>query len=516
MISPHRAYAVYQNFMPPLSQMAGSALKTSVAGGANGPSQTVQASPSGQAQTIGPATPLLLTQTFTSPSGYPLTLFTLPNGHRLMVEERPSDFIGVRTFVNSGSAVENGIKPSPLYPQSGLPSGIAHLDEHAHFLATQHFPQKNAITAALSQMGAQWNASTGEEQIQHELFFNREDLDKALRLHAESVLRPLYNASDIQQEKDAVINENLMRMGEVPYKMIDRFYELMFDRPFRQGLGALQDVQRTAPPDLQRFHNLAYAPTNLFTVVTGNVNPQQILTILAPDFLNNPSRNGFPNNAQLRLALKPGEKRVATVVDPRITNSRVHLGFPAPPVNNFRERMAMEFLAEILGGSRLSVLNQALVDRSGLATRVQVEAITLKQAGFCKFNVDTPVGKEREAASALLGQLALFQEGLVSQEQLAQTRQALIQRFRESFEQSRNASQRFGEEALNNTLPYLLNYEQIASLITPEDLRKVAQTYLNPNTYALVYGLPGTAPPSPPDLAVQAANFSSGFQGGTL
>src|SRR6185312_16203049 len=50
-------------------------------------------------------------QQFVSPGGYPLTVYTLSNGHRLMVEQRPSDYIGVRTFVDSGSVVEDAVKP---------------------------------------------------------------------------------------------------------------------------------------------------------------------------------------------------------------------------------------------------------------------------------------------------------------------------------------------------------------------------------------------------------------------
>ncbi len=439
--------------------------------------------------------PPLLTQTYTSPSGYPLTLFTLPNGHRLMVEQRPTDFIAVRTYVNAGSVMENAIVPSPLYANSGLPSGIAHLDEHAHFLATQNFPRKNTWTQAASRLGLNWNASTSDEIIQHKLFFNREDLPSALKLHAESVLRPYYNATDLQQEKNNVLNEFMYSMVAPSQKMNDQFTALMLDRPDRQTLGSPADVLGTTPADMQRFHNMAYLPTNLVTLVTGKVDPQQILNQLAPDLLSNPAQRPaqagvLPPHSALRLALKPGEVKVSTVTDPQLNNEVVWMGFPAPPWGNYRERMAMEFLSDMIGNSAVSVIKKTLVDQSGLATFAYMEYSPRKEIGFVNLKLVTPLGQSQQAASASLNQVAHFSERLIADEQLTQTRQALIQQFKEKMAHSNQPSNLLGEAAVTNSLPYVLNYEQLANQITAEDLRAVAQKYLTPNRYALVYGLP--------------------------
>jgi zinc protease len=428
---------------------------------------------------------------FVSPAGYPLTVYTLSNGHRVMVEQRPSDYIGVRTFVNSGSVVEDAVKSSPFYANSGLPAGLAHLDEHLHLTSTQNYPQKNGMAEALNRLGSRSNASTSDERIQHELFFNREDATQALRLHAESLLRPLLNAEEINQEKKNVWNENSFRLGEVPYKLNDRFCDLMFDRPGKQTIGTLQTLRDTTPDDIRRFREQAYMPSHMLTVVTGNVDPQQVYNTLAPEFLSNPIPNRFGRDAALQLALKPNEVRVATVTDPRISTGMVHLGFPAPPSNNYQDRMAMEFLTQILSLGPLSVLGQSLVNQKGLASRVHSSYQPLKQTGVCKFMLDTPLGKEREAASEVLNQLAKVAQGGISDEQVAKTRQVLVQNFRSRLESTEDATHWIGSEALGQTLPYALHYEQIANLVTAQDLQEVARRYLNPSRYALVYGLPG-------------------------
>ena len=439
----------------------------------------------------------LLKKEFISPAGYPLTLFVLPNGHRLMVEQRPSDYMGVRTFVGTGSIVENPVISSPLYGQTGLPSGIAHLDEHAHFLTTRNYPVKNSLINAINQLGTYCNASTDSEYIQHKLFFNREQLPEALRMHAESVLRPIYNADDLLQEKDNVKNEFAFRLGEVNGQLADKFEELMFDRPDRQTIGTLRDVENTTPEDLRRFRQLAYAPPNLLTIVTGNVSPQEVLQSLGPELLSNPVQPSFANNAHVRLALKPGEVRTSTVTDPRLNAGYVHLGFPAPAFSNYRERMALELLGRLMMGNEQWNIGKTLVDEQRVATNFNFRYVPLRQTGSCKFILETPLGKEQEAATALLKQLQTLQHNWISEEQLAQVRQKVIQANRDIFDQTDASSFILGNEAVNNSLPYMLEFEKIANLITPEDIRQVALKYFDPNRYVVVYGRPPMSAQTP-------------------
>jgi zinc protease len=284
-------------------------------------------------------------QQWKSPLGYTVTQFTLGNGHKLLVEERPTtNFIALRTFVDAGSILENAVLPSPHYNDINLPSGIAHLDEHCRFLTTEHFPVKNTWTQAVNNMGSRWNASTSPEVIQHELFFNREDLPRMLQLHAESILRPTYNQTDLPQEKRNVINEATLRTRKPGSKIYNKLSELLFSRPDDQTLGLEQDVSRTTPVDLQYFRQLAYAPKNMVTLVSGNVNPDEVRRILEPELLKNPVKNRVINTPSTKLTLQPNQILSAVVTDPQLSNSVVSFAFPAPSRSSFKERVAMEFI----------------------------------------------------------------------------------------------------------------------------------------------------------------------------
>lgn len=434
--------------------------------------------------------PPLLRRQWTSPAGYPLILYTLPNGHRLIVEQRPSDFIGLRTFINGGSVIENAIAPSPLYRNVGLPSGIAHLDEHCHFLASQNYPVKNSWHATVDGLAGRTNASTSDEMIQHELFFNREDADTMLRLHAESVLRPIYNAQDLGQEKANVLNEIAMRGRKPINQLLYNMMGLLYDRPGNQTCGKPEDILATTPQHLALLNQLLYAPTNMVTMVSGNVNPEQVLGVLGPEFGKNPARLPHTGNQALRLALKPGEVRSAHITDSQLSNSKVGISFPAPPKGNYPDRMALEFLREILDGDDTAILQTQLVSGSGLSSGLDSFYMPLKQSGSYNVVMDVTPGQEQAALGGALNAIALVSQGLISDQVVANIRERLVRRFQSKQDSIPEVTHDMGAEAVTNTLPYFLNYERIANLITAEDLQRVAEQYLNPRTYAVVFATP--------------------------
>ncbi|MBY0405634.1 MAG: insulinase family protein, partial [Cyanobacteria bacterium] len=305
----------------------------------------------------------ILKQSFVTPSGYPAQLFQLSNGHHVLLEQRKGALTSLRTFINTGSIHEDPIHPSRLYGKTGLPSGIAHLDEHCHFLTTQNFPEKNSWVKAVQKMGAQLNATTSPEWIQHELTFHQDDLFPMIAMHGEAVMRPKYEDGTIHQEKQNVINEAAERTQEPEAKMDSKLFELMFDRPAFQTLGKASDVTRTTARQLQQFYDTYYTPENMITVISGNFNPQQVLNAINQEFGKNTRPLHGDEAKGLVFSLQPGQVKSATIYDPKLTYSTAQLGFPGPHKSNFKERMAMELLMTYLTHGDGSLLNRRVKDQ---------------------------------------------------------------------------------------------------------------------------------------------------------
>jgi predicted Zn-dependent peptidase len=425
-----------------------------------------------------------------SPAGNPIYYAVLGNGHRVLLDCRDSDLIAVRTYVGAGSGDENPLFPSRLYPQTTLPPGIAHLDEHNHFLTTQHFPQPNSWVRTVEGYGAQLNASTGYEYIQHELIFNKHDLPDMLALHGEAVLRPLYQPQHLFQEQRNVINEASERMQSPEAQIYSKGLELIFERPHYQSLGRPSDVNGTTVGQLQQFYNTFYTPTNMLTVVSGNIPPQQVsavLDALDKSFGRNPAQ-GFRNPNGLHCALRPGEVRKATYFDPQLTYSSQSYYFPAPSRSNFKDRIALDCLMTLMGDGPMSILPRVLRDQTQLATNLNLEYMPMKTTGMTELSFHTKPGQESAAQEATLSLLRQLGEQSVSPQQLDAARSKLFYRFQRSLNDTDWVNSHLGGEALGNSLRYFIDYPQLLAQVTPQDLQRVARQYFSPDTYALVEG----------------------------
>jgi len=425
-----------------------------------------------------------------SPEGFPIYLFTLANGHRVIVEQRPTDMISLRTFVKAGSMAETPIHNSPFYRGTRFPSGIAHLDEHCHFLSTQNFQPKNSWTHVVESDGARFNASTTAELIQHELAFNREDLSRMFALHAESVLRPYYNPEDIQQEKTNVLNEMGFRMNVPENRIHSKLWELMFDRPDFQTLGNRSDVQNTTVAQLGDFHQTFYTPENMVTVISGRVDPAFLLNLAQKEFGAEPPAAKRAQLPAYRLALPPAQVRSATVKDPQLTHSMVNMAFPAPARTAYKERLAMEILGAMLGDGPLSMLQTEVQNRYRLVNAIESGYIPTQETGSMEITLHADPGKEQPALAASLQTVASLSMNYVPPAKLAEVKERLANKFKKDVRDVELATHLMGEEASYGSLPYFTNYLPWLAQISPQDVLETAQKYLNPNRYAVGFGIP--------------------------
>ncbi|MCA9799746.1 MAG: insulinase family protein [Cyanobacteria bacterium HKST-UBA04] len=449
---------------------------------------------------------------FASPLGYPIRVYRLANGHRIVFEQRPTDALSLRTFVDAGSIDEDPIQGrTPFYGQTGLPPGIAHLDEHCHFLTTRHFPAKNQWVQVVDHLGVRKNASTSHEVIQHELVFNKEDLPAMLNLHGEMVLNPLYVKDHIEQEKSAVIREAQERGRHPGFQIYDRLWTLMFDRPGMQTLGKVSDIQRISPEHLQQFHQRFYTPDRMLTLISGQLdNLPATLAQLNQIFSSNPN-TAQPIDAyqrQLRavhLALPPGQVRTSSFVHPELTHSIVTLGFPAPDATQYRDRTAMTMLMAALVNEPDGLLTSTLIQNERLAHEVSVDYAALKQAGLFTVSMNTMPGQEvqlQQRALQLLTQLATTP---INPELLERLKNQILVAFHKVLQSSEATTSMLGEAMIKGHGRYFAQYAQLVKSITPADIQRVASQCIRPDHYVLVYALP----PSHPMAQQQAASMYS-------
>jgi predicted Zn-dependent peptidase len=271
---------------------------------------------------------------------------------------------------------------------------------------------------------------------------------------------------------------------------------MLFDRPVHQTLGRQSDILKTKAKDLQKFYDTYYVPTNMLTIVSGSVSPQEAIQAVggqfgqvAPKTNINPSQNVFQ---ALKPNLRPGQIKSATVYDPKLQQSNVQLGFVAPARQAIKDRIAYQLLIDYLTDGQNSALNRTVRDQEQVATQIGGQYMAMNQTGLGLIDFRCKPGEESKALSSVLSQVNRLSAQTLPDQTLQLLKSKATYAFQRHLNMSEQSSMFLGDEMLSGSLDYYLQFPQWVQSITTHDLMRVAQQYLNPKQYAVAFAVPGS------------------------
>lgn len=158
-----------------------------------------------------------------------------------------------------------------------VPNGVAHFLEH------QMFSQQNRPDPMIyyGDRGCDCNANTSKKKTTY-LFSGTNNFYENLEFLLDYVQDPAITDKTVEKEKGIIIEE-LKMYEDRPYSVLyDRMSENLFHvLPYRNPIGGKpEDILKTTKEDLLNCYKTFYHPDNMFLVVTGNVNPEEVFELV--------------------------------------------------------------------------------------------------------------------------------------------------------------------------------------------------------------------------------------------
>lgn len=284
---------------------------------------------------------------------------TLPGGLRVVTEYLPSvRSASVGLWIGVGSRDE-GVTVA----------GAAHFLEHLLFKST---PTRTAvdIAQAMDAVGGELNAFTAKEHTCYYAHVLDADLALAMDLVSDVVLNGRCAADDVELERDVVLEEIAMRDDDPEDALADLFLSALFgNHPVgRPVIGTVQSVSAMTRAQLQSFHLRRYTPERMVVAVAGNVDHDQVVTLVREHFgprLVRGRRPVAPRKGAGRVNGMPG----LTLAERDAEQTHVSLGIRTPG-RGWQHRWALSVLHTALGGGLSSRLFQEIREARGLAYSV--------------------------------------------------------------------------------------------------------------------------------------------------
>lgn len=259
-------------------------------------------------------------------------------------------------------------------------AGAAHFLEHLLFKAT---PTRSAvdIAQAVDAVGGELNAFTTREHTCYYAHVLDTDLELAVDLVADVVLRGRCATEDVEVERDVVLEEIAMRDDDPEDSLGDVFLTAMFgDHPVgRPVIGSVESIETMTRAQLHSFHVRRYTPERMIVAVAGNID-HDVVVSLAREHFGPRLEAGRSAVAPRKGAGRVGGRPSLLVVDRDGEQSHVSLGVRTPG-RHWEHRWALSVLNTALGGGLSSRLFQQIRESRGLAYSVYSTVDTFADSG---------------------------------------------------------------------------------------------------------------------------------------
>lgn len=178
------------------------------------------------------------------------------------------------TFTTKFGSIYNEFIPIGKSKMIKVPHGVAHFLEHKVFVQKDG-PQPEEFFA---ESGAICNAYTTFKNTTY-LFSGPTDLVKNINFLLDYVQEPYFTKENVDSEKGIITQEIHMcddNPTDVLYEHIRK--NVFYNNPFKDSIiGTVKDINSITEETLYTCYNTFYHPENMFLVVTGNFDPEEVL-----------------------------------------------------------------------------------------------------------------------------------------------------------------------------------------------------------------------------------------------
>lgn len=393
----------------------------------------------------------------------------LPNGLEvIVVENHGVPLATIEADARNGS-----------FTQSATYEGLSHLYEHMFFKANATYSRPESFVNRASELGAVFNGTTQEEQVNYYLTVPSDSTMPALALLSSALQTPLFLREELERERAVVIGEYDRAESDPFYALRTATGKALWGTSWsrKNPLGERQVILATTPEQMRTIQKKYYVPNNTALIVTGDVNADSIFAA-ARRLFGGWQRAEDPFTADPIPPVPPLTQNIGVVVEQPVNAVLVMLQWHGPGAHaDIPATYAADVFSDVLNqpGSRFQ---RKLVD-NGLWQSLNVNYYTLNQVGPITISGEVAPGKLREAIAALDKELIeVVKPGYITVEAVDGVKRTRIVGTMESLERASGFAHQLGFWWAVTGLDYFYGYVDSMAKQTPDDLRRYASKYI--------------------------------------
>jgi len=291
--------------------------------------------------------------------------YQLSNGLKLIVrEDHRAPTVAHMVWYRAGSMDEVNGK-----------TGVAHVLEHMMFKGT-HKVKAGEFSRLVAAVGGRENAFTSRDYTAYFQQVEKSKLEDVIKLEADRMSNLNFDDAEFLKEIQVVMEERRLRTEDNPSSLLNEslMATAFMSSPYRHPvIGWMNDLQNMKAADARDWYRSWYAPNNATVVIAGDVNTNQVLS-LVEKYYGATAAHELPVR---KPQIEPPQKGIKQVqVKAPADSPQLAMAWKVPrlePGNlDDPEPYALELLTAVLDGYDNARLNRVLVKQEKVVNDVGV------------------------------------------------------------------------------------------------------------------------------------------------
>lgn len=201
----------------------------------------------------------------------------MPNGLEVFLYTKDDVYTNYVTFTTKYGSVYNDFIPLGEDKIKSFPKGIAHFLEHKVFTEKED-PQPMEFFA---KSGSVCNAFTTFRNTTY-LFYATKDLKENIN-YLLNYVQNIYLTDESVEKEKGIISEEIHMYEDRPAEVLFEKVRLntLNSNPYRNSIiGTVKDIESITKDDLETCYYTFYHPSNMFMVVTGSFDPEEVMNLI--------------------------------------------------------------------------------------------------------------------------------------------------------------------------------------------------------------------------------------------
>ena len=421
-------------------------------------------------------------------NGQKIYSYKLANGYRVTVVPMEGSPATVKNYVNVGSMNEtDDIK------------GISHFLEHMAFNGTtgeNGYIKLNTGDSfkKIDKLGGWTNASTNyalTDYVNSSPMLEEKDLEKQIEIIAGMTEDLALTPEMIEKEKGPVCSEINMILDNPQTILMDQTVRSLFNvKSSADELvgGSTQHIRNLTREKVKAYYDKYYTPDNMNLVITGDVDPQKTIELVAKNFRSTKTRKGEIYEEKISPIDKTIRKDFIT---DKATSTEIMLGFAGPKINDTKSKIIFDIISEYIDTTGVGISKELKKMNSHASLGLEKISTNPNNPTMIFYVANSSEENSEKVLKILFDKLSRLKAP--TEKELKTIKERQLQNYKNSLEYSEILNYSIGTGIFEGGLDTLVNYENIVNSISRDDIDNFINTYLNVNKVAVTLVHPQTS-----------------------